>query len=108
YLHGRQIGSRGARQQAVARPGASADARREQEQAGRRSRVLTRRWRTHMAEPSSQQIGQTTTGATEVSEFDSLLRKEFKPKTDEAKEAAGGAVPPLAEQARRDSQLSTP
>ena len=40
-----------------------------------------------MAEPNSQQISQTTTGTVEASEFDSLLRKEFKPKTDQAKEA---------------------
>ena len=45
-----------------------------------------------MADPNTQQIGETTTGALEVSEFDSLLRKEFKPKTDEAKEAVERAV----------------
>src|SRR4051812_1184286 len=39
-------------------------------------------------------------GATiEVNEFDSLLKKEFKPKTDRAKEAIETAVKTLAEQA---------
>ena len=58
-----------------------------------------------MADPNTQQIGETTTGAVEVSEFDSLLRKEFKPKTDEAKEAVERAVRTLAEQALADTQL---
>ena len=58
-----------------------------------------------MAETNAQQIGQTTTGAIEVSEFDALLRKEFKPKTDEAKEAVERAVRTLAEQALADTQL---
>ncbi len=58
-----------------------------------------------MADPNTQQIGETTTGAVEVSEFDSLLRKEFKPKTDEAKEAVERAVRTLAEQALSDTQL---
>ena len=40
-----------------------------------------------MADPKSQQDAQAEGGALEVTEFDSLLRKEFKPKTDEAKEA---------------------
>src|SRR5687768_6644276 len=58
-----------------------------------------------MAEPNSQQISQPTTGTVEASEFDSLLRKEFKPKTDEAKEAVERAVRTLAEQALADTQL---
>src|SRR5688572_6558938 len=58
-----------------------------------------------MAEPNSQQISQPTTGTVEASEFDSLLRKEFKPKTDEAKEAVERAVRTLAEQALSDTQL---
>ncbi len=58
-----------------------------------------------MAEPNSQQISQTTTGTVEASEFDSLLRKEFKPKTDQAKEAVERAVRTLAEQALADTQL---
>ena len=40
-----------------------------------------------MADPKSQQDAQAEAGTVEATEFDSLLRKEFKPKTDEAKEA---------------------
>jgi type VI secretion system protein ImpC len=35
--------------------------------------------------------------AIEPSEFDKLLKKEFKPKTDHAREAIGSAVRTLAE-----------
>jgi type VI secretion system protein ImpC len=58
-----------------------------------------------MADPNSQQITSPATGTLEVTEFDSLLRKEFKPKTDEAKEAVERAVRTLAEQALADTQL---
>src|SRR4249920_2060877 len=58
-----------------------------------------------MADPKSQQDPQIEGGAVEVTEFDSLLRKEFKPKTDEAKEAVERAVRTLAEQALADTQL---
>src|SRR4026208_1054148 len=58
-----------------------------------------------MADPKSQQDPQAETGAVEVTEFDSLLRKEFKPKTDEAKEAVERAVRTLAKQALSDTQL---
>src|SRR5688500_11896330 len=58
-----------------------------------------------MADPNSQQISSPATGTLEVTEFDSLLRKEFKPKTDEAKEAVERAVRTLAEQALADTQL---
>jgi len=44
-------------------------------------------------------------GAVEVSDFDTLLRKEFKPKTDEAKEAVERAVRTLAEQALSQTKL---
>jgi type VI secretion system protein ImpC len=37
--------------------------------------------------------------ALEGSEFSSLLQKEFKPKTDQAREAVEAAVQTLAEQA---------
>jgi len=37
-----------------------------------------------MADPKSQQDAQAEAGTVEATEFDSLLRKEFKPKTDEA------------------------
>jgi len=38
-----------------------------------------------MADPKSQQDAQAEAGTVEATEFDSLLRKEFKPKTDEAR-----------------------
>src|SRR4026208_712722 len=58
-----------------------------------------------MVDPKSQQDPQAETGAVEVTEFDSLLRKEFKPKTDEAKEAVERAVRTLAEQALSQTKL---
>src|SRR5882672_37768 len=58
-----------------------------------------------MADPKSQQDPQAESGAVEVTEFDSLLRKEFKPKTDEAKEAVERAVRTLAEQALSQTKL---
>ena len=45
-----------------------------------------------MADPKPQQEATSAIGAVEASDFDSLLRKEFKPKTDEAKEAVEKAV----------------
>src|SRR5260370_4117239 len=58
-----------------------------------------------MADPKSQQDAQPEVGTVEVTEFDSLLRKEFKPKTDEAKEAVERAVRTLAEQALAQTKL---
>src|SRR5438874_12920377 len=58
-----------------------------------------------MADPRSQQDIGTQAGAVEVTEFDTLLRKEFKPKTDEAKEAVEQAVRTLAEQALSQTKL---
>jgi type VI secretion system protein ImpC len=49
-----------------------------------------------------EQEGQTT---LEVDEFSSLLKKEFKPKSDRAKEAVETAVQTLAEQVLRDSTV---
>src|SRR5688500_2184110 len=57
-----------------------------------------------MADPKAQQQ-QSTVGTIEANEFDSLLRKEFKPKTDEAKEAVERAVRTLAEQALSQTTL---
>ena len=57
-----------------------------------------------MADPKSQQDA-SKVGTVEVTEFDSLLRKEFKPKTDEAKEAVERAVRTLAEQALSQTKL---
>src|SRR4026209_83960 len=58
-----------------------------------------------MADPKSQQDTQPEVGTVEGTEFDSLLRKEFKPKTDEAKEAVERAVRTLAEQALSQTKL---
>ncbi|WP_028217618.1 type VI secretion system contractile sheath large subunit [Paraburkholderia oxyphila] len=59
-----------------------------------------------MAEPSSQQQEAQQGGATlEASEFASLLEKEFKPRSDKAKEAVETAVRTLAEQALRDTTV---
>src|SRR5262245_59119935 len=58
-----------------------------------------------MADAKSQQDTQSATGTTEVTDFDALLKKEFKPKTDEAKEAVERAVRTLAEQALSETKL---
>src|SRR5436190_7949298 len=58
-----------------------------------------------MADPKSQQDPTTAIGAVEASDFDSLLKKEFKPRTDEAKEAVEKAVRTLAEQALSQTKL---
>jgi type VI secretion system protein ImpC len=55
-----------------------------------------------MAEPQSSQ---PESAALEVGEFSSLLQKEFKPKTDEAKAAVEQAVKTLAAQALSQTQL---
>src|SRR3954447_19013834 len=58
-----------------------------------------------MADPKAQQQETSAIGATEVSDFDSLLKKEFKPRTAEAKEAVQRAVRTLAEQALSQTKL---
>src|SRR5580765_382968 len=58
-----------------------------------------------MADPKTQQESTSSIGAVETADFDSLLRKEFKPKTDEAKEAVERAVRTLAEQALSKTTL---
>src|SRR6478736_4020056 len=57
-----------------------------------------------MADPKSEQQAQPT-AALESNEFDLLLKQEFKPKTDEAKEAVERAVRTLAEQALSQTKL---
>jgi type VI secretion system protein ImpC len=57
-----------------------------------------------MAESQSS-VAQPESAALEVGEFSSLLQKEFKPKTDEAKAAVEQAVKTLAEQALSQTQL---
>lgn len=58
-----------------------------------------------MAEPTEQLQAQPAAATAELSEFDALLNKEFKPKTDEAKSAVKIAVQTLAEQALLASTL---
>src|SRR5712675_2027092 len=56
-----------------------------------------------MADAKSEQA--QATGTLESNEFDLLLKQEFKPKTDEAKEAVERAVRTLAEQALSQTKL---
>ncbi len=58
-----------------------------------------------MAEAESEVKGAVDAGTEEGSDFSSLLQKEFKPKTDHAKEAVENAVKTLAEQALIDTAL---
>jgi type VI secretion system protein ImpC len=58
-----------------------------------------------MADPKSQQDGQAALGTVEANEFQSLLSKEFKPKSVEAREAVERAVRTLAEQALAQTKL---
>src|SRR5687768_15621031 len=58
-----------------------------------------------MADPKIQPDAQPTADTIEANEFDFLLKKEFKPKTDEAKEAVERAVRTLAEQALSQTKL---
>ncbi|MGH8665076.1 MAG: type VI secretion system contractile sheath large subunit, partial [Burkholderiales bacterium] len=56
-----------------------------------------------MAEAQSQT--QAATGEVQIDEFASLLNKEFRPKTDQAKDAVQSAVRTLAAQALADTKL---
>ncbi|SEJ18948.1 type VI secretion system contractile sheath large subunit [Paraburkholderia diazotrophica] len=58
-----------------------------------------------MAEPTPQEQTQQAEGTLEVSDFANLLQKEFKPKSEKAKEAVETAVRTLAEQALRDTAV---
>src|SRR5688572_15862040 len=58
-----------------------------------------------MADPNTQQDAQSSVDTIEANEFDFLLKKEFKPKTDEAKDAVERAVRTLAEQALSQTKL---
>ena len=58
-----------------------------------------------MADANPEQTPQSAVDVVAVTEFDSLLKKKFKPKTDEAKEAVERAVRTLAEQALAQTQL---
>jgi type VI secretion system protein ImpC len=57
-----------------------------------------------MAERKTEQVQQAA-AQLEVSDLDSLLKKEFRPKTDQAKEAVEKAVRTLAEQALSQTTL---
>src|SRR5687768_8696636 len=56
-----------------------------------------------MAEAQTQT--QAATGEAQLDEFSALLNKEFKPKTDQAKDAVQNAVRTLAAQALADTKL---
>jgi type VI secretion system protein ImpC len=56
-------------------------------------------------DPNAQVQPGAETQTLEVSEFSSLLQREFKPKSDQAREAVESAVRTLAEQALRDTSL---
>jgi type VI secretion system protein ImpC len=58
-----------------------------------------------MAEPKTKQVVEPSAAVAEGGELDALLQKEFRPKTDEAKEAVEKAVRTLAEQALAQTQL---
>ena len=58
-----------------------------------------------MADQSPEAQGQAAGETLEASEFESLLQKEFKPKSDQAKEAVEKAVQTLAAQALAETAL---
>jgi type VI secretion system protein ImpC len=58
-----------------------------------------------MAEPAEQVQAQPVVATAELTEFESLLTKEFKPKSEDAKSAVKLAVQTLAEQALASSTL---
>ncbi|HEX3382386.1 MAG TPA: type VI secretion system contractile sheath large subunit [Paraburkholderia sp.] len=58
-----------------------------------------------MAEPSTEGQAQPGEAGLETSDFANLLQKEFKPKSEKAKEAVETAVRTLAEQALRDTNV---
>ena len=60
-----------------------------------------------MADPNQEAQAQEAAAAEtmELSDFESLLQKEFKPKTDQRREEIEGAVRTLAEQALSATQL---
>ncbi len=60
-----------------------------------------------MAESQAQGAPQAAGAAIEVNEFEKLLKKEFKPKTDTAAEAIHAAVQTLAAQALAGTNLIT-
>ncbi len=55
--------------------------------------------------PATEREAASVTAAEEISEFESLLNRQFKPKTDSAREAVQTAVKTLAEQALARTSL---
>lgn len=58
-----------------------------------------------MADPQMQTESQAASTVAESGDFSSLLQREFKPKTDEARDAVSRAVQTLAQQALSQTQL---
>ncbi|CAO3449753.1 T6SS component TssC (ImpC/VipB) [Azospirillum argentinense] len=58
-----------------------------------------------MTDTSILQQGQASLGVTELDEFSSLLQKEFKPRSDNARSEVESAVRTLAEEAVRSANL---
>ena len=58
-----------------------------------------------MAEPTTKQVAEPSPAGAQGGDLDALLQKEFRPKTDEAKEAVEKAVRTLAQQALVQTQL---
>jgi type VI secretion system protein ImpC len=58
-----------------------------------------------MSDPARQELAQTGTATLETNDFSSLLTKEFKPRSDRAKEEVEKAVRTLAEEALRNSNV---
>ncbi len=58
-----------------------------------------------MAEKEAQAAGGAGEATEEVSDFDALLQKEFRPKSDQAKSAVEQAVKTLAQQALENTGL---
>jgi len=57
------------------------------------------------AQNPETQVAAPTAAPAELNEFENLLNKQFKPKTDTAKEAVQAAVKTLAEQALASTPL---
>jgi type VI secretion system protein ImpC len=58
-----------------------------------------------MAEPNVTTPAESSAAVVQTGDFESLLQREFRPKTDEAREAVQKAVQTLAEQALSQTQL---
>ena len=105
HLHGRQDRRRGADRQGARRPGAARVAEPRRSQAAGMSRGRAQhRLEQPMAELEKQHRRRRHT--LEGNDFATLLKKEFKPKTDEAKSAVEQAVQTLAQQALANTSRS--